>query len=231
MNKLTHLSLFSGIGGLDLAAEWAGIQTIGQCEYAEYPAKVLEKHWPGIPRWKDIRTLTGESFYERTGRRTVDIISGGFPCQPHSVIGKRLAETDERHLWPEFIRVVRELDRNTLLEKMLMGFYQQYMSPYAPTWKKKIMKSGRTVYRLVLSERTMKDTGFVFLASPRASQDFKPIRRQTPREHSGKHGQTLCSSIGIICPERIGQYINPLFSEWMMGFPIGWGDISNISKE
>lgn len=120
---------------------------------------------------------------------------------------------------------------NTLLVRMLMASYQQYMSPFAPTWKKRVTKSGRSVYRLALSERTMKDTGFVFLASPRASQDFKPIRKQTPREHSGKHGQTMCSSLGIICPERIGQYINPQFAEWMMGFPIGWGDIRSTNSE
>ena len=121
VRTLTHLSLFSGIGGLDLAAEWAGFETVGQCEWADYPTKVLEKHWPDVPRWRDIRTLTGGDFYARTGRRTVDIISGGFPCQPHSVIGKRLAENDERHLWPEYMRVVRELNPKYVIGENVNG--------------------------------------------------------------------------------------------------------------
>jgi DNA (cytosine-5)-methyltransferase 1 len=78
---ITHLSLLSGIGGMDIAAEWAGFTTVGQCEYADYPTKILEKHWPNVPRWRDIRTLTGGDFYDRTGFRTVDVVSGGFPCQ------------------------------------------------------------------------------------------------------------------------------------------------------
>ena len=64
MRHLTHLSLFSGLGGLDLAADAAGFVTVGQCEWANYPTKILEKHWPCVPRWRDIRTLTGRSFRE-----------------------------------------------------------------------------------------------------------------------------------------------------------------------
>lgn len=119
--SLTHLSLFSGIGGLDLAAEWAGFETVGQCEWADYPTKVLEKHWPDVPRWRDVHDLTAADFTARTGLRTVDCISGGFPCQPHSVAGKRQASADERDLWPEYRRIVSEIKPRWVVAENVPG--------------------------------------------------------------------------------------------------------------
>lgn len=102
------LSLFSGIGGIDLACEWAGIETVAFCEREPFCQKVLQKHWSDVPIYDDVCTLTKERL-KTDGIGAIDFIHGGYPCQPFSQIGKRKGKEDIRHLWPEYFRLVREL--------------------------------------------------------------------------------------------------------------------------
>jgi len=99
------LSLFSGIGGLDLGLQRAGMTIAGQVEIDPWCRRVLAKHWPEVPRHDDVRTAAGWW----GGRAAPDLVAGGFPCQPVSVAGRGLAQVDERWLWPAFADIVRQL--------------------------------------------------------------------------------------------------------------------------
>jgi DNA (cytosine-5)-methyltransferase 1 len=99
-----HGSLFSGIGGFDLAAEWAGFENIFQVEIDPFCQKVLQKNFPKTQKYGDIKKFDGTKF-----RGKIDIISGGFPCQPFSCAGKRKGTEDDRHLWPEMLRIIDEI--------------------------------------------------------------------------------------------------------------------------
>jgi len=101
---MNHGSLFSGIGGFDLAAEWMGWENLFHCEWNEFGQKVLKHYWPNAISYGDI---TKTDFTIWRGR--IDVLTGGFPCQPYSTAGKRLGKEDERHLWPEMLRAIREI--------------------------------------------------------------------------------------------------------------------------
>ena len=107
--KLRHLDLFSGIGGFSLGLEaTGGFETVAFCDIEEFPRKVLQKHWPHVKQYTDIKELNYEKL-KSDGLVPIDIITGGYPCQPFSVAGRKKGEKDPRHLWPEYFRLVKEL--------------------------------------------------------------------------------------------------------------------------
>ena len=101
---MRHGSLFSGIGGFDLAAEWMGWTNVFHVERDPFCQRVLAHHFPSSQGFSDVKTFDGRPF-----RGHVDILTGGFPCQPYSTAGKRLGKDDERHLWPEMCRIILEV--------------------------------------------------------------------------------------------------------------------------
>lgn len=120
MNELTHFSLFSGIGGMDLAAEWAGFRTVGQCERDPYCLQVLDRHFPEVPKFDDIHNLSADTLRD-AGVERPTVLSGGFPCQPFSCAGKQRGKEDDRHLWPEMLRIVSELRPSWVIGENVPG--------------------------------------------------------------------------------------------------------------
>jgi len=117
MNKLTVGSCFSGIGGLDLGLEWAGMEIIWQCEIDEYASAVLQKHWPHVPNVGDIKVVDPASL------PPVDLVCGGYPCQPFSTAsaGRRRGKKDDRYLWPEMLRVIQGVRPSWVLCENVVG--------------------------------------------------------------------------------------------------------------
>ena len=113
---MIHGSLFSGIGGFDLAAQWMGWGNVFHCEIAEFPRKVLHHYWPNAISYENIKET---DFTQWRGK--VDVISGGFPCQPYSLAGKRLGKEDDRHLWPEMLRCIREIKPRWVVGENVFG--------------------------------------------------------------------------------------------------------------
>lgn len=117
---LRMLDLFAGIGGFSYAGEKlvGGYETVAFCEYDDHAQKVLRKHWPETEIITDIRDLANDA--DRF-RGLVDIITGGYPCQPFSQAGKRLGDQDDRHLWPEMLRVIEAVRPRWVIGENVAG--------------------------------------------------------------------------------------------------------------
>lgn len=129
--ELTHFSLCSGIGGLDLAAERAGFRTVAQCEIDEYASKVLAKNFKGVPNLHDIRTVTNERIAEfGIAAKEITVVSAGFPCQPYSLAGKGRGDSDSRDLWGEVARVLGEIKPRWFVGENTPGLFARQNQRY-----------------------------------------------------------------------------------------------------
>lgn len=114
------LDLFSGIGGFSLGLERAGMRTVAFCEIEPFPRAVLAKHWPHVPCYHDVHDVTADRL-DRDGVGRIDLICGGYPCQPFSHAGKQRGHEDPRHLWPQMRRVVGEVRPAWVLAENVVG--------------------------------------------------------------------------------------------------------------
>ena len=113
---MRHGSLFSGIGGFDLAAEWMGWENVFHCEWMEFPRKVLDYHFPNADSHIDICKTDFKKY-----ANTIDVLTGGFPCQPFSLAGKRKGTDDERYLWGEMLRAIQEIKPRFVIAENVAG--------------------------------------------------------------------------------------------------------------
>ena len=121
MKKLNHLDLFSGIGGFSLGLEATDyFETVAFCDFDPYCQKVLRKHWPWVTIYDDVKELNSERL-SANGHTEVDIITGGYPCQPFSIAGRQKGEQDPRHVWPEMFRLVKELRPTWVIGENVSG--------------------------------------------------------------------------------------------------------------
>ena len=113
------LDLFSGIGGFSHGLDKVGFKTVAFCEMDKYCKLVLQKHWKGVKIYNDVKELKGEEIIKEHG--TIDIVVGGFPCQPFSIAGARKGTDDNRHLWPEMFRIIKELKPRWVIGENVRG--------------------------------------------------------------------------------------------------------------
>lgn len=247
--RLRNLSLFSGIGGLELAAEWAQIETVGFVERDPYCIGILRRHWPQVPIIEDVRELTRETL---SPIGSIEIVSGGFPCQPHSLAGKRKASGDDRDLWPEFARVICEVAPRWVVAENVPGlrssergrFFGRVLGDlasmgYNASWcsfEAYDVGAAHARNRLGLS----KGSGNGLNVAVKFSLWPTPTTRDYASEYSlwptptkcGNDDGKLNAMLNVGVNALLGRAVhwdgkqkgslNPEWVTWLMGFPDGW---------
>jgi len=229
VKKLRVLDLFSGIGGFSLGLErTGGFETVAFCEYEGFPRAVLAKHWPNVPCFPDVRKLKGSDI-----DGPVDVICGGYPCQPFSTAGQRRGKEDDRHLWPEFSRLVAA-PAGRLLFQLAPLAHRTDATEFGllPTPTAQEAGTGEKTMQNILAGTTQMTIGRWV-----AHQEWKRKMWPTPSASDNRDRGNL-SSPAIARRKAKGKQImlsqsvspeigalNPTWVEWLMGFPEGWTDL------
>jgi hypothetical protein len=218
---MTHGSLFSGIGGFDLAAEWMGWENIFHCEWNPFGQKVLAHHFPNSKSYNDI-TKTDFTIHEGT----IDVLSGGFPCQPYSYAGKQLGKADERHLFPHMLRCIKEIKPKWVIGENVRGLVSWgggwYSTRCAMIWKGKDMKYNRFLFQLRVSTLHTKDNGYGLLLTPTTKEEVKDVKKFQKRMEKFSNGTKMPNLATQVLEFGINSLLNPQYVEEMMGFPENW---------
>ena len=215
---MRHGSLFSGIGGFDLAAEWMGWENVFHCEWNPFGQKILNHYWPKAESFSDI-TKTDFTKYANT----IDILTGGFPCQPYSAAGKRKGKEDDRHLWPEMLRTISEIKPRYIVGENVFGLLNWggdwYSTRCALKWKILAIKSRPLLYLRSRSMPRTKGIGFGLWPTPTlqdyTNSTFPPSQKK--RYHVVGHLMRM----GVLPHSQL----NPRFVAEMMGFPPDWTEL------
>ena len=202
---MRHASLFSGIGGFDLAAEWMGWENIFHCDINPFGKKVLEYYYPKSISYGDI-TKTDFTIH----RGDIDVLSGGFPCQPYSLAGKRKGKEDERHLWPQMLRAIREIQPRWIIGENVLGLVNWDGGLVFHEVQSDLEAEGYEVFPYVLPACSInaphrRDRVFFIAYSDYASTEYTiQARRNVPTSEDDT--RTSSDSNYIRCNECNGEY-------------------------
>ena len=188
------LDLFSGIGGFSLGLESVGMETVAFCEMDAFCQKVLKKHWPNVPIHSDIKELDGHEY-----RGAVELICGGFPCQPFSVAGEQRGAEDDRALWPEMFRIIKESKPKWVIGENVSGFTKMALQDVSLD----LEREGYAVWAFLLPACAVdalhrRDRCYFVANQEDVAHSLRErsqggLHRRSDEERKGELGHTRCS--------------------------------------
>jgi len=183
------------------------MRTVGQCEIDPACRFWLEQHWPGLPKWSDVRELRADAVEAACG--AIDLVAGGVPCQPASVAGRRQGSADVRWLWPEFLRVVREVAPRWVVAENPLGIAS--LEPHGLGWIcDELEAAGYEVWPVVVGARHVgaphrRDRVWIVAHRPRDGQRGEPAQERADRERAGGHAGRMAHGHGGALREQPGR--------------------------